>query len=147
MTELKYPDAEGLELLHKILVQKWIDKWKWWLHWYHWKRTIRDLESIIDFIKWDNYYPKFSDKLAHLMFSLNKNHIFNDGNKRISVYSAISFMMLNILEEDHLIEETLRELENIASGVANDRVTSDELKIIFEKFLLKFNSTKRLSNI
>lgn len=147
MKTLKYPDSEILEILHRVLIQRGIDNLKGWLHWYHWTRTIKDLESIIYFIKCDYYYPKFSDKLAFLMFSLNKNHIFNDWNKRISIYSAIYFMIINIPEEDNLIEDVLRELENIASDIANDKLTHDDLKLKFKEFLLKFDCTKRLYNI
>ena len=138
-----YPDPKYLELVHKVLVQTGIEKWKGWLHWYHWTRTIEDLESIIDFIKWDNYYPKFSDKLAFLMYSLNENHIFNDWNKRISLYAAIYFIIINVHKGDKLIEKLLRELEIIASDIANNKLSCDDLKLKFKKFLSKL----KLKNI
>lgn len=43
------------------------------------------LDSIIDQIKNDDYYPEFEDKLTHLVYSVNKGHCFTDGNKRTSI--------------------------------------------------------------
>lgn len=55
-----------------------------------------DLNSIIEFIKNDDYYPELEDKVTHLMFSINKNHIFADWNKRSSIYFSAYFLSLNI---------------------------------------------------
>lgn len=43
------------------------------------------LESVLDHIQNDLYYPELEDKLTHLVFSVNKNHAFSDGNKRSSI--------------------------------------------------------------
>jgi len=43
------------------------------------------LESSLEHIQNDNYYPKIEDKLTHLVFSIIKFHAFTDANKRSSI--------------------------------------------------------------
>jgi death-on-curing protein len=52
-------------------------------------------ESVLDHIQNDVYYPELEDKLCHLFFSINKNHAFNDGNKRTSIVLSAYFLELN----------------------------------------------------
>lgn len=78
------------------------------------------LESVLEHIQNDIYYPEFADKLTHLMFAVNKFHAFNDGNKRSSVGLAAYFLELN--GYDYLIEKFIREMENIAVWVAEGKV-------------------------
>ena len=42
------------------------------------------LESVVQNIKNDDYYPNFVDKLTHLFFCTCKFHCFVDGNKRLA---------------------------------------------------------------
>lgn len=35
-----------------------------------------NLESPLEHIKNDDYYPELEDKITHLVFSINKNHAF-----------------------------------------------------------------------
>lgn len=37
------------------------------------------IESVLEHIQNDLYYPEFEDKLTHLVFSVNKLHAFSDG--------------------------------------------------------------------
>jgi death-on-curing protein len=53
------------------------------------------LESAIDFIRDDDYYPTFIDKLTHLVFVANKSHCFQDGNKRIAISLGMKFLLDN----------------------------------------------------
>lgn len=43
------------------------------------------LESVLDHIQNDDYYPTFEEKLTHLFFCACKFHCFQDGNKRIAI--------------------------------------------------------------
>ena len=43
------------------------------------------IRSPVEFISEGQYYPTFADKLTHLVYSLIKNHGFNDGNKRTAL--------------------------------------------------------------
>ena len=43
------------------------------------------LDSVLQYIQNDEYYPAFEDKLTHLFFSSNMFHCFEDCNKRIAI--------------------------------------------------------------
>jgi death on curing protein len=79
------------------------------------------LESVIEHIQNDMYYPTMEEKTTHLFYSINKNHAFNDGNKRSSVALAAYFMELNGF--DFCVSRFIREMENIAVDVADNRVS------------------------
>ena len=53
------------------------------------------LRSPLEFISDDDYYPTFADKLTHLVYSLIKNHGFNDGNKRTALAAGALLLMMN----------------------------------------------------
>ena len=78
------------------------------------------LESIIDHVQNDDYYPEFEDKLTHLVYSVNKGHCFQDGNKRTSIALGAFFLEVNGL--DMLVSKFIIEMENIAVDVADNRI-------------------------
>ena len=43
------------------------------------------LDSVLQNIQNDDYYPTFDGKLTHLFFCCCKFHCFEDGNKRIAI--------------------------------------------------------------
>jgi death-on-curing protein len=47
--------------------------------------NINLLNSVIEHVQNDLYYPDLEHKLTHLFYSINKNHSFQDGNKRASI--------------------------------------------------------------
>jgi death-on-curing protein len=53
------------------------------------------LESVLEHIKNDIYYPSIEEKITHLFYSVNKNHAFNDGNKRSAIALSAYFMEIN----------------------------------------------------
>jgi death on curing protein len=38
------------------------------------------VESVLEHIQNDLYYPEIENKLTHLFYAINKSHAFNDGN-------------------------------------------------------------------
>jgi len=59
---------------------------------------IRDeggIESVLDFIQNDLYYPNFVSKLSYLVFRFCSGHFFNDGNKRIALTLGTYFLYKN----------------------------------------------------
>jgi len=59
---------------------------------------IRDkggIESVLDFIQNDLYYPDFVSKLRYLVFRFCSEHFFSDGNKRISLTLGTYFLHKN----------------------------------------------------
>ena len=47
--------------------------------------NIGQLESVLEHIKNDDYYPDFESKLCHLIWGACKFHCFRDGNNRIAI--------------------------------------------------------------
>ena len=81
----------------------------------------------------DNYYPTFEDKLVHLIWSINRNHAYSDGNKRLSITLGVQFLSLN----GYLfcIYRFLREMENISYHLAAGRIDKNLLAEIIHSFL------------
>lgn len=94
------------------------------------------LDSVLDFIQSDIYYPNFEDKLTHLVYSVNKNHAFSDGNKRSSIALGVAFLELNGL--DFLSKKFIEEMENIAVYVADNKISKELLHKIITSLLDEF---------
>ena len=91
------------------------------------------LSSALELIQNDDYYPVFEDKLVHLVWSINRNHAFSDGNKRLSITLGVQFLSLNGYL--YCIERFLREMENISYHLAAGRIDKDLLTEIIHSFL------------
>ena len=87
--------------------------------------NINLLESVIEHVQNDLYYPVLEHKLTHLFYSINKNHSFQDGNKRASI--ALSAYFLEINNCSFRVERFIEEMENIAVDVADNRIDKDLL--------------------
>lgn len=53
------------------------------------------LDSLLQHIQNDDYYPSFVDKLTHLFFCTCQFHCFADGNKRLAITLSVQFLLLN----------------------------------------------------
>ncbi len=91
------------------------------------------LYSALELIQNDDYYPTFEDKLIHLIWSINRNHAYSDGNKRLSITLGVQFLSLN----GYLfcIERFLHEMENISYHLAAGHIEKDLLAEIIHSFL------------
>ncbi|NQT65582.1 MAG: type II toxin-antitoxin system death-on-curing family toxin [FCB group bacterium] len=97
---------------------------------------IRDqgqIESVLEHIQNDLYYPTFEDKLTHLFFALNKFHCFSDGNKRIAISAGALFLNLNGFV--FRVADFITEMENISYHVAADKIDKELLKEIITAVL------------
>ena len=59
---------------------------------------IRDpgrLESVLEFIRNDTYYPTIESKLTFLVSRICTGHLFSDGNKRMSLTLGVYFLHKN----------------------------------------------------
>ena len=56
---------------------------------------IGKLESVLQHIQNDDYYPTFVDKLTHLFFCTCEFHCFADGNKRLAITLSTQFLLFN----------------------------------------------------
>ncbi len=94
-------------------------------------KNIGQLDSVLSFIQNDAYYPTFEEKVAHLTYGINKNHAFQDGNKRSSIALSSYFLEINGYEK-FFITRFIREMENIVVQVADNIICKDLLiKIIY----------------
>lgn len=84
------------------------------------------LESLLQHIQNDDYYPTFDTKLTHLIFGINKFHAFNDGNKRASLTLGAYFLTLN--GYDYCVPQFVLEMENIVVAVAEGAIEKDLLQ-------------------
>jgi death on curing protein len=100
------------------------------------------LESILQHVQNDDYYPTFIDKLTHLVFEINKGHCFNDGNKRTSLALGAFFLEVNGL--DILVSKFIIEMENIAVAVADNLINKDLLHEIIDSIINEEEFTEDL---
>lgn len=84
------------------------------------------LDSALEHIQNDDYYPTFEEKLTHLVFAINKLHAFNDGNKRSSLTLGAYFLTLN--GYDYCVDRFFQEMENIVVAVADNQINKDLLQ-------------------
>ncbi|MPW37449.1 type II toxin-antitoxin system death-on-curing family toxin [Vibrio sp. B1Z05] len=91
------------------------------------------LDSPLEHIQNDTYYPEIEDKLTHLVFSINKNHAFTDGNKRSSLALGAYFLELNGF--DYMVRHFVREMENIVVWVADNVISKELLHKIISSIL------------
>ena len=83
------------------------------------------LESVLEHIKNDLYYPTFEKKLTHLVYSVNKLHAFYDGNKRSSLVLGAYFLELN--GYDYCVKKFTLEMENIVVWLAESKISKELL--------------------
>lgn len=80
---------------------------------------IRDeggIQSTLEFVQDDLYYPTIEEKAAYLMFSLCRGHYFLDCNKRISITLTLYFLLKNGYM--YLAKNFMQEMEAIGYHVA-----------------------------
>lgn len=91
------------------------------------------LNATLDFVQDDFYYPELEDKISYLFYSINKNHAFNDGNKRSSIALSAYFLVINGL--GYKVDNFIELMENIAVDVADNIIDRDLLKDIISSII------------
>lgn len=97
-------------------------------------KDLGPLESTLDHIQNDLYYPTFEEKLNHLVFAVNKFHAFNDGNKRSSLTLGAYFLELN--GYDYCVQKFVLEMENIVVWLAENKISKDLLLQLVTSLIL-----------
>lgn len=100
------------------------------------------IEGTLEQIKNDDYYPDIEDKLTHLFYSLNKNHCFTDGNKRISLAASIAF--LNYNGYLFILHRFINEMENYAIHVASGAISKALLHKIITSIIYEDDYSEEL---
>ncbi len=100
------------------------------------------LASTLGHIQNDFYYPEIEHKLTHLFFSVNKNHSFQDGNKRASIALSAYFLELNGVS--FRVARFISEMENIAVDVADNRIDKELLFDIINSIIYENDYSEEL---
>lgn len=137
-------EHEGLSYLyfdvpHAIKTQRWVIEKSGGLPGV---KNVAHLESALGHIQNDWYYSEMADKLCHLVFSINKNHPFNDGNKRSSIALGAYFLELN--GYDYVVRRFVLEMENIAVYVADNVVSKELLREVIASLLYEDDYSESL---
>lgn len=91
------------------------------------------LESVLQNIQNDDYYPSFVDKITHLFFCACEFHCFEDGNKRIAITLSAQFLIINGYMS--VAKMFFTEMENISYHVAAGRIHKELLHRIMDEIL------------
>ncbi len=83
------------------------------------------LDSVLQNIQNDDYYPTFAGKLTHLFFCACKFHCFEDGNKRFAITLCGQMLLLNGYLRS--IRQFFHAAENISYHVAAGSIEKDLL--------------------
>ena len=117
---------------HAILVHDWIIDKSGGLSG---TKNIGQLESVLEHIQNDLYYPSFEEKLNHLVFAINKFHAFNDGNKRSSIVLGAYFLELNGF--DYCVSDFVIRMENITVWVAEGKISKELLQKLISSIVME----------
>jgi len=91
------------------------------------------LESVLQNIQNDDYYPSIVDKITHLFFCSCEFHCFEDGNKRIAITLSAHFLLINGYMS--VAKTFFTEMENISYHVAAGKISKDLLHDIMNSIL------------
>jgi len=91
------------------------------------------LDSVLQNIQNDDYYPSFEEKLTPLFFSACKFHCLLDGNKRIAITLSAQMLLLNGYL--YCASSFIREMENISYHVAAGNIDKGLLQEIITAHL------------
>ncbi len=86
---------------------------------------IEKLDSVLNHIQNDDYYPSFDTKLTHLFFCACKFHCFEDANKRIAITLCAQMLLLNGYLRS--VNAFIRDSENISYHVAAGAISKELL--------------------
>lgn len=103
------------------------------------------LESVLQNIQNDDYYPTFDDKLTHLFFCVCEFHCFADGNKRLAITLSAQFLLFNGYMA--VAKSFFTVMENISYQVAAGKIDKDLLhRIIIAVMDVWMEHTKQMKN-
>ncbi len=86
------------------------------------------LESTLEHIQNDDYYPLFTDKLTHIVDQINRQ-IFVDGSKRSAITLGAYFIEINGFDQI-VVDTFIKEMENPILLAAQGMISKDDLGAI-----------------
>ena len=100
------------------------------------------IDSVLEHMTNDNYYPQIQDKANYLCYSIIKNHAFIDGNKRSAIVLTSYFLEINGL--NYCINRFIREMENYAVYVAANFISQELLHTIISSIIYDYDYEEAL---
>ena len=91
------------------------------------------LDSVLQHIQNDLYYPNFVDKLTHLFYCTCEFHCFADGNKRLAITLSLQFLLFNGYLG--VAQNFMSITENISYQVAAGKISKELLHKIMTAIL------------
>jgi len=104
--------------------------------------NLGSLECALEQIQNDDYYPEFEHKLTHLFWATNKNHCFQDGNKRIAITACCLFLLKNGYMA--VVKDFLHKMETISYHVAAGNIDKDLLQEVITSILYEDDYNEEL---
>ena len=81
------------------------------------------LDDILGHVHNDLEYPSFEEKLGYLIYAINRSHIFDDGNKRLSITIGALFMLQNGYMSS--VNRYMSEMANISNHLATGDIDGE----------------------
>lgn len=103
------------------------------------------LESTLDRMQSDLYYPEFYKKMSYLIYNINKTHFFIDGNKRTALAAGSLFLLKNGICSEY-VNWYLKKFEDIMLWLASSEISSRELEIAVVTMLVRFMMLDRVTS-
>lgn len=91
------------------------------------------LDDILDAVRNDAECPTFEDKLTYLVYTINRNHVFADGNKRLSITVGALFLLLNGYMS--CTNRYMAEMVNMSRHLATGRIDKELLHDVLGSIL------------
>ena len=100
------------------------------------------IQSILEFVQNDDYYPTFVNKLTFLVYRFCRGHYFNDGNKRIALTIGATFLLHN--GYFWAARNFMAQVEAIVYHVAASNIDEELLGRIFQCIINETDYDERL---
>lgn len=108
----------------------------------HGELELGKLDSVLEHIQNDLYYPNFEDKLTHLFFGACQFHCFQDGNKRIAITLSTHMLLTNGYMG--CAKNFMIKMENISYYVAAGKINKDLLHEIITAVIYEEDESEEL---
>jgi len=100
------------------------------------------IDSILEHIRNDDYYPTFIDKLCHLIFSIISFHCFQDGNKRMAITLGSYFLLIN--GYTFVLTKFIIQMKDISIYVASGLIDKELLSEIVDSIIYEEDYNEEL---
>lgn len=105
-------------------------------------KDMSSLETTVEFVKNDFYYPTLIDKVCYIIFNLATSHPFLDANKRTAL--SVSAFFLNINEPDFCSSYYMEVMEDMVIFLVENLITKYELGLFVDCIISKVEFSEDL---